>query len=236
MTKEDKAAEKKKKESIKAAKAAEKKAAKNKTVREAKKQSDKALMNIAGNLPHGQGKTFLTVNFAIDKLEEQKSAINLALRGEYAKLKEMKIEIGALKDVRKVRKMAPEDAKALMATRALYSDMFGMALSPDQKKMIEDINEKREAARVALADAHGGDTGKEVGSQTTPAPSLIGHNSFKEKTDAKEPGTDGSGDGEEVDQEPTPAYLKKAEIPAKNITLPTAESGTIGGVASAAKH
>lgn len=166
---EKEAAKKKKKEGLKATRAAEKKAKKLKAQKEAKKIGDKLLVDMAEKQPAGGGKTLLLITHALDKIEEQISALNLAKRGERAKLKEMKVELRVYDHVRKLRKMDPEDARSFKATEALYTEQLGMELSPEQKKQIEEINERREAAKTALAAVHGDDTGKEVGSSTMPA-------------------------------------------------------------------
>jgi hypothetical protein len=159
-------------DAVKSTKAANKKKAANKLKKEAKAIGDQALMEMAAEQPAGKGKWLLTKTQQIDKLEAERSKINLAIRGVRAELKEGKVELRVYDHVRKLRKMEPEDSRAFKATEALYTEQLDMELSPQQKDQMDEIEKKREAARAAMADIHGDDAGKEVGSGGP-----IGHNS-----------------------------------------------------------
>lgn len=136
-----------------------------------KKAADAIITNMASDMPGaGQAKSFLQITRDLDKIEADIAALNLAKRGKRAALKEMKIELRVYDHVRKLRKMEPEDAKSFKATQALYEEQLLMPLSDDQKAQLEIINKKREEARIAMAAANGGDTGKEVGSGANEEP------------------------------------------------------------------
>lgn len=169
------ATEKKKRAGAKAGRKATKGAKAIKAKRAGKKLGDAALLTMAADLPAGGAKSLMQITHAIDKLEDNRKQVNLAIREQRAKLKEMKIELGVYDHVRRMRKMEPEDARAFKATEALYTESLGLELSPQQSLQIDAIHKRRADAQEALEDIHGADSGKEVGS--TAAGSLIGHNS-----------------------------------------------------------
>lgn len=144
-----------------------KSATKIKAQNDRQKAADKMLVSMANELPAGQAKSLIQVTHAIDKLEEQRKTINLAIKGQRAILKEMKIDLEPYDHVRKLRKKDPEDVKYFKATVAMYENQLQMELSPSQKEDLEAINKKREEARLAMAEVNGGDTGKEMGSAAT---------------------------------------------------------------------
>lgn len=134
----------------------------------AKKAGDKALMDTAANMPHGSGKRFLELTKELDQIEGQAELLNKRKRGVRASLKEMKVELRPYDHVRKLRKMEPEDMRGFEASTALYKDQLGMTLSGHEKVIKQKLDDQREAARDAMIDASGGETGKEVGSSTQP--------------------------------------------------------------------
>lgn len=139
--------------------------------KEAKKIGDKALTEIAANMPHGSGKRFLELTKELDEIEGNIELQNKRKRGVRASLKEMKVELRPYDHVRKMRKMEPEDMKGFEASVALYKDQLGMELSVHQQVLKKELEGQREAARDAMIDAGGGDTGKEIGSGTAPGAS-----------------------------------------------------------------
>jgi hypothetical protein len=149
---------------VKETKANAKKASKAAAKLAMKKAADKILVSMAGDFnAAGASKSFLNSNLRLDKLETQKDVINKAIRGERATLRQMKVDLRCLDRVRKLRKMEPEDVRALKATEALYEEQLNMELSPEQKKVVDDLNKQREENKKAMLNANGGDTGKEVG-------------------------------------------------------------------------
>lgn len=134
----------------------------------AKAAADKALADTAMNMPHGSGKRFLELTKELDGIESRIGAENTKKRGVRAALKEMKVELRPYDQVRKLRKMEPEDMKSFEASVALYKDQLGMSLSVHQEVIKKELEGQREAAREAMLDASGGDTGKEIGSVTAP--------------------------------------------------------------------
>lgn len=173
MTKDNTAAEeeqiptflKKVKESKKNANDATKKKAKIET----KKAADKIITETAAKVPLsvGGGKSFLALVHQLDELLAKQAALALAKRGVRAKLKEMKIELAPLDAVLRLRKMEPEDALSYKATCAIYEQQLAMPLTDDQKKVVSNLEKKRDDARKSLAEVNGGDTGKEVGSSAS---------------------------------------------------------------------
>lgn len=165
----DKDTEKKIKENKKNTKAAEKKATKVKGQKIAKRAGDVALLQIAAELPAGGAKQLLVKTAALDKVEEQIKTLNESKRAIRTELKEMKIEMGVYDHVRKLRKMAPADAKSFVVTQALYTEKLGMPLTDGQKQMIDDLKKRQDEAAAAMSELAGGASGKEVGSSTVEA-------------------------------------------------------------------
>lgn len=157
----------------------------NKIQKATKVAAGKALVEIASSLPHGAGKEFLIVTKELDDIETQQALLNKRKRGCRAKLKEMKIELRPYDHVRKLRKMLPEDMQSFEASIALYKDQLSMTLSVHQQVIKKEIVDRREAARDAMIDASGGDTGQEIGSSVTIFPS--GENALPEKNDEFSP-------------------------------------------------
>lgn len=167
MSKED--AKKKVAEGKSAAKNAKKIGDKNKIGREAKRLQDKEVMVIAAELPAGQGNSFLKMHVEHGKAEIAIAAAQKWRRTVRASMKGIKIDMDAYNRVNKLAKMDPNDVKAKKTTEALYERTLGLETSPEQNALIDDINKKREDARVAMAQVNGGDTGKEIGSGSSEA-------------------------------------------------------------------
>ena len=145
-------------------------ASKKKAANDIKRAADKIVLKMGAALPAGEAKTLIQVTQNLDKLDAQTKAINLAKRGERAKLKEMKIPMKEYDHVRKLRAMEPEDVRSFKANTTLLEQQLMMDLSPEQKEIVKGINEKREAARNAMASITGAGEGKEVGSKSAAAP------------------------------------------------------------------
>jgi hypothetical protein len=135
----------------------------------AKAAGDKALVDMATNLPHGAGKQFLVLTKGLDEIEDKMELLNKQKRGIRASLKEMKVELRPYDHVRKLRKMEIEDVKSFEASVALYKDQLDMPLSVHQQVIKKELEGQREAARDAMIDAGGGDSGKEIGTSSQPA-------------------------------------------------------------------
>lgn len=133
---------------------------------EAKAAGDKAVINMASNMVYGDAKSFLKIVKAQDAWEERKAAINKEGRGFRAQLKELKVNLRAYDDVRKLRKMEPEDMQSHEASMAMYKDQMGLKLSVHQEVIKSQLVAQREASHDAARDAGNLDAGKEVGSST----------------------------------------------------------------------
>lgn len=162
--------EKKVKEGKTASREANKKSKKNKIKVAAKKLTDKAILDMATNMSAGQASEFVKRNMTLDKLDEQQEILNAAKRAEWAGLKTIKVNCEALRLVRRWRKKESADLQSLKAELALYQQSLDMYLTDEEKKVITDINVRRENSHAAMADM-GGETGKEIGS------GMVGHNS-----------------------------------------------------------
>lgn len=192
MTKEDKISKKKLTEGKQASKSADKKKQKNAV----KQAADKMLIDMSKDLPAGGLNELLKAKSKLDKIRAEKKILNAAEREVFANLKEKKVNIKGFRVVYAWSNMEPGDVKAEKATVALYSDQMKIELSPEDKKEITEINQKRDESRKAMAPM-GGSRPKEIGSGTT----LIGHNS-----------------GEEEEEK------EKAAVPAKNTAINLAAS------------
>lgn len=159
-------------ESKKNAKAAGKKQAAKKLDRAAKKLADKAVLEIAADLPAGQGNAFVQLHAEHRKAEEAIAAGQKWKRTVRAKMKGIKVDMSCYDRVNKLSKMEPADVTAKKATEALYEQQLAMPLSPEQQKIVDGINAKRADAREAMPEMGTGDAGKEIGSGGP-----IGHNS-----------------------------------------------------------
>lgn len=124
------------------------------------------LLEMASSLPAGEAKVFITTTMAMDRLDERLKELNKERRGLRATLKGMKIDLWSYDLMRKFRKMAAEDAKARKISLALYEQQMSLDLSAEQKATLAEMDKKREQAKNALYEAHGGAAGKEVGSST----------------------------------------------------------------------
>lgn len=192
MSKKD-PTEKKIENGKKAAKLANKKLAKRKVEKEAKRLADKSIMEMASDMNGGQGNSFVKLHAEHRKAEEQIAAAQKWKRNVRAQMKGMKVDMSCYDRVNKLSKMDPADVTAKKATEALYEKQLSLPLSEDQKKMVAEIDTKRENARAAMADLNGGETGKEIGSGT----------------EAPEPTP-------ETMPEPTTEPAKESEVPERN--------------------
>ena len=122
------------------------------------------IVSMAVGMPHGQAKKFLDVVGNLRKIKEEKKAIGKRERGERASLKEMKVNLKAFDHTFKLSEMEPEDVRSFEATVGLYKETMSMPLSEHQQVIKKELAAQREAARDAMIDASGGDTGKEIGS------------------------------------------------------------------------
>lgn len=166
MTQEDKKTRKK----IAEGKAATKAANKKKEKATLKKAADKVIADISEGLPAGGANLLKNAQKNILKIRAQKKVLNAAERAEFAKLKEAKISIYCFKQALRWAEMEPGDVKAEKATTALYSQQMDLELSPQDKEVISEMKEKRDAGRKATLGS--GDAGEEIGSG-----SMVGHNS-----------------------------------------------------------
>lgn len=188
--------EEKMEDSKKASKAANKKAAQKKIDKEAKKLAEKAVVDMAAELPAGEATSFLQDHAEHQKAEQAIAAAQKWKRTVRARMKQKKIDMACYDRVNKLFKMEKEDRLARKATEALYEKQLGLELSPEQEAIVQDIEIKRENARAAMAELHGNETGKEIGSGDSP----IGHNSKKA-----------------APEDETPAFLRGSkDMPAKN--------------------
>lgn len=165
MSKKESDSEKKLKEGKKAASAAVKMKAKNKIASEAKKLGEKAAMEIASNLPAGEGNAFIKTFAEYGKAVEVRRVAAKNVSNVRAKLKAMKVDMSCFDRVFKLSEMDAQDVAAKKATEALYENQLSMELSDDQKVIVENINKNRDAAR-ATDQGQATNTGKEVGSAT----------------------------------------------------------------------
>lgn len=122
------------------------------------------LRDMAVEMPHGQGKRFLQVVTNLRRIKAQKKALGKEERGERAALKEMKVQLKEFDHVFKLAEMETEDMVSFESGVALLKEQFGLKLSVHQEALKEEVLRRREAARDAMIDASGGDTGKEIGS------------------------------------------------------------------------
>lgn len=137
----------------------------------AKEAGDKLIVGMAQALPgHNSAKSFLSHNFTLDKLDMEAERVNLARRGVRGELRKMRVDLGCLDRVRKLRKMEPEDVVAKKATEALYEEQLSMPLSDEQKQIVKDLNQQREENKKSMLKASGGETGKEVGTSASRVP------------------------------------------------------------------
>lgn len=152
-------------EGKKAAAKANKEAAKNKVNKEAKKIAERNLIEMAAALPVGESNTFLKLFSDYCKAVTACRAAAKVKGSIRKQLKSgIKVDMAAFDRVFKLFEMDPTDVAARKATEALYEKQLGLELSSEQKEIVDDLIEKREDARIAMANTNGGDTGKEVGS------------------------------------------------------------------------
>ena len=166
MSKKSTQPEEKLAEGKKASKAANKKAADKKLNAEAKRLGEKAVMEIAANMPAGDGNAFIaTFNKYVKAVAGRRAAAKLVsnVRSEF---KSFKVDMRAFDRVFKLFEMDAQDAAALKATEALYEKQIGLKLSPEQEAILTNIQVERENSRAAMSELNGGTAGKEVGTDT----------------------------------------------------------------------
>jgi len=156
--------EEKVKEAKKNVKSANKAKEKNKVSAAAKRLADQQLMDMADKMPAGQGNQFVVVTAKYEKAVAQRRLAAKVVTSVRNELKAMKIDMQCFDRVMKLKEMDPQDVRAKKATEAIYESQLGMEISDDQKARLAEIDRQREEARNSLRAAHGGDSGKEVGS------------------------------------------------------------------------
>lgn len=153
-------------EGKKASKIANKKSADKKLNAEAKKLGEKAMMEIAANLPAGEGNAFIQL---FNKYVQNVKAVRIANKSKSnvrSELKAIKVDMRAFDIAFRLFEMDIEDMLALEATVALYKRQIGLKLSVEQDAIITNIQVGRENARASMAELNGGTSGKEVGTDT----------------------------------------------------------------------
>lgn len=122
------------------------------------------IRDMAVAMPHGQGKRLLEIVQNLRSIKAQKKALGKEERGERAALKEMKIQLREFDHVFKLSEMETVDMESFESGVAMLKEQLGLKLSVHQEALKEEVLRRREAARDAMIDASGGDSGKEIGS------------------------------------------------------------------------